>query len=185
MYYKARPIKTSDFAWMERRARRQLGLKEFKSDPTCGNYQYIRRDCDNTNLDADGFCQFCDHYHWQIHFGKKHKSNATRADAGCNSFGDGGQNNQFGSELLFIGTEQPSSTTDVLFSSVRSADSEFNPCHTDKEIKEETRDTRRREAQAVERQQEAERAIYLRTKDNPNYMPLVRVAHTLNIRRPK
>lgn len=96
-----------DFAWLERQARRQLGIREMKVDPTCKYYEFRLPGCENTNLDPDGFCQICDRYHYKIAFGKMYRSGARRdSDGGCSAFGDGGQENQYGSELVLIGTNQ-------------------------------------------------------------------------------
>lgn len=89
---------------MERQAKAQLGIREFKSDPTCGYAKWMLPDCKNTDLDEDGFCPICDRMHFIKAFGKKYGSGNPRSDQGCDTFGDVGQDNQYGSNLLFVGT---------------------------------------------------------------------------------
>jgi hypothetical protein len=87
-------------------AERALGIKQFEFIASSGNAQWILDDCKNTNLDEDGFCQFCDRHHFKVAFGKQYKSGAARSDQGCMTFGDDAADNDWmpGNNIMFSGT---------------------------------------------------------------------------------
>jgi hypothetical protein len=94
---------TSEIKW----ATKALGIRQHvpvADNPTCGNARFVNENCDNVNLDADGFCQTCDRHHWNVAFGKVYKCWTPRKDQGCESFGDANASDLFGGDLTFAGT---------------------------------------------------------------------------------